>query len=163
MVEMAPCLRSDNQGCHRRHIPVVCAIIAVALFSGCGKAPPPIVEAEGIVRLDGAPLRNAEIRFFPTDDFGPEYVAKAVTDSAGRFKLMCKGQPGACAGENRVVVVEADLPAKLQGENAQLELAAYLRSLGGRPIPLQYGNLVDTPLKATVHAGQKEYAFDLTR
>jgi hypothetical protein len=141
---------------------VVAALVILA--SGCAKAPPPlIVEVEGVVRLDGKPLNKAEVRFIPVIDLGPEYVATGVTDGAGRFKLTCKGQAGACACENHVLVVEANIPAHLQGEDAQVELAKYFRSLGGRPIPPKYGNLAESPLRATVKADQKEYGFELTR
>ena len=93
------------------------AAVVVALLAGCGKAPPPpIVEVEGVVRLDGRPLNRAQVRFLPLIDYGPEYVASGVTDEAGRFKLTCNGQPGACAGENRVLVTEADIPRPLQGK-----------------------------------------------
>jgi len=143
---------------------VLAGAALAALLSGCGKAPPPpIVEAGGVVRLDGKPLRRAEVRFVPLIDHGAEYVATAVTDDAGRFRLTCKGQPGACAGENRVVVMEAELPARLKGEEAQAELARYLRALGGRPLPQRYANLAESPLTANVTAEQKEYNMDLKR
>jgi hypothetical protein len=140
-----------------------CAVV-VASLGGCGKAPPPpLVEAEGVVRLHGQPLKRVQVRFIPLIDYGPEYIATGVTDEAGRFKLICKGRPGACAGENRVLVMEADLPDALKGENAQLELARYFRSLGGRPLPEKYGDLTQSPLVVDVKADQKEYQFDLTR
>src|SRR5262249_51519427 len=97
------------------------------------------------------------------DDFGAEYVATAVTDDAGRFQLMCKGQPGACLGENRVVVNEGPLPDRLRSESAQAELARYRESLGGRPLPWQYLSLADTPLKVTVSAERKQYDLQLSR
>jgi hypothetical protein len=140
------------------------AAALLTLAAGCGKAPRPVlVEAGGTVRLDGKPLKNAEVRFIPPEGWGPEYVASGVTDGAGRFQLTCKGQPGACAGENRVLVLEAEIPGRLLGEDAQVELAKYFRSLGGRPIPPRYGNLAESPLKADVKAGQKEYRFELTQ
>ena len=136
----------------------------LTLLAGCGKAPPPpIVEVEGVVRLAGKPLNRAEVRFIPLIDHGPEYIAVGVTDDAGRFKLTCKGQPGACACENLVLVTEAELPGRLKGEDAQLELARYLRSLGGRPIPEKYGDLTKSPLSANVTADQLQYDFELTR
>ena len=145
-------------------VAVAAAAALATLAAGCAKAPRPVlVEAEGTVRLDGKPLNRAEVRFIPLIDFGPEYVATGVTDEAGRFKLTCKGQPGACAGENRVLVLEAEVPARLLGEDAQVELAKYFRSLGGRPIPPRYGNLAESPLKANVKADQKEHQFNLTR
>jgi hypothetical protein len=138
--------------------------VLCALCAGCsGNPPPAILPAAGIVRIDGKPLNKAAVRFVPVGDVAPEYIASGVTDEAGRFTLTCKGQPGACAGENRVLVMEADLPANLQSEKAQLELAKYFRSLGGRPIPPRYTNLVDTPLTATVSEGRGDHALDLTR
>jgi hypothetical protein len=137
----------------------------VCFLSGCsGKAPPPpIVEAGGTVLLDGKPLYKAQVRFFPLIDYGAEYVATGVTDKAGRFTLTCKGQPGACAGKNLVLVMEAELPARVRGEERQAELAEYLQSLGGRPLPPAYANLASSPLSAEVKAGQKQYNFELKR
>jgi hypothetical protein len=139
--------------------------VAAALFAGCkGKpTPPPIVEAKGVVRVGGKPLNKAQVRFVPTVDYGSEYMATGVTDDAGRFTLTCKGVPGACSGENHVVVTEADIPARLQSETAQAELARYLQTLKGRPIPPQFTNLANSPLTVTVQAGQTEYNLDLQR
>jgi hypothetical protein len=138
--------------------------VMAALAAGCAKAPPPLIaDVEGVVLLNGKPLNKAEIRFIPPIGYGPEYVATGVTDAKGRFKLSCMGQAGACAGENLVLVVESDIPPALLGENAQVELAKYFQSLGGRPIPPRYGNLTESPLTANVTADQKEYIFELTR
>jgi hypothetical protein len=143
---------------------LMAAVAGVALSAGCGKAPPPpIVEAGGVVRLDGKPLNRVQVRFIPLIDYGPDYVATGVTDETGRFQLTCKGQPGACAGECRVLVTEADIPRHLQGEGAQLELAQYFRSLGGRPVPEKYGDLTRSDLTVTVTPDRKDYDFDLTR
>jgi hypothetical protein len=141
----------------------VCAV-AAALVAGCGGKPaPPIVEVEGVVRVDGKPLNKAQVRFVPAVDYGPEYLATGVTDDAGRFALTCKGVPGACSGENRVVVTEADIPLRYQSEAAQAELARYLKTLNGRPIPPRFTNLANSPLTVTVEAGRKDYRLELTR
>jgi hypothetical protein len=139
-------------------------VVVAALVVGCGKAPPPqIVEVEGVVRLDGKPLKRAEVRFIPAADRGPEYLGVGVTDDAGRFRLTCNGRPGACVGENRVLVMESELPAALKSEDAQAELARYFQKLGGRPLPQRYANLAESPLTVSVTAGQKDYSFDLNR
>jgi hypothetical protein len=141
-------------------------MVAAGLLGGCGKdLPPPIVQAEGTILLDGKPLNKAEVRFIPVDEVGAEYIAKGVTDEQGRFKLMCKGQPGACAGENYVIVKEADIPPRLRSESAQKELDEYLnKTLGNRPIPAKYSNVANSPLRATLSTDSKtHYFFELKR
>jgi hypothetical protein len=114
--------------------------------------------------MDGQPLRKARVVFVPTTDYGPEYTAAGETDDAGRFTLTCRGKPGAPACECKVLVQETEPPEELQGASAKARrgLLEYTQQLGGRPIPARYGNAVDTPLAATVAAGKKDYAFDLT-
>jgi hypothetical protein len=138
-------------------------MLCALLSSGCGKSPPAIVPAQGIVLVEGVPLPSVKVRFIPKIDNGGEYIAQGVTDKTGRFTLTCKGQPGACAGENLVTVCEADIPSHLKSENAQAELAAYMRSLAGRPLPEQYTNLADNPLTVTVTSDQEEYKLNLER
>jgi hypothetical protein len=137
---------------------------ATAALGGCRKAPPPpIVEVEGIVRLDGKPLNKVHVRFLPSIIHGEKYIASGVTDESGRFRLTCKGQPGACVGENLVLISEAEIPEQLRGRNARDAQVKYFESLGGRPLPQQFGNLCETTLKVEVTAEQKEYPFDLVR
>jgi len=136
-----------------------CVVVA-GLLGGCAKDPPPaIVPAEGTILLDGKPLNKAEVRFIPVDEVGSEYIAKGVTDEHGRFTLTCKGQPGACAGENYVVVRETDIPPKLRSENAQAELRDYLNKLGNRPIPIKYSNVAVSPLRVTLTTDSKAHHF----
>jgi hypothetical protein len=142
----------------------VCALL-LALAAGCGKAAPPIVPVEGVVRLDGKPLNKARILFLPQSEAGRDHIASGLTDETGRYQLTCNGQPGACAGEHRVLVLESDAPQELLGESpaAQAKLVGYYRSLGNRPIPGKYGSVVQSPLRATVTTDQTAYDFDLSR
>jgi hypothetical protein len=140
------------------------ATAVATLLVGCGgTAPPQIVEVEGVIRLEGKPLKNVAVRFVLFADSAMQYMATGVTDKEGRFKLTCNGQPGACVGQTRVLVSEGDIPRRLQLEDAQAELARYFKELGGRPIPARYGDLVSSPLIADVKADQREYTFDLKR
>jgi hypothetical protein len=139
------------------------ALVASSLAGGCGQAPPQIVEAGGVVLLDGAPLPKARVRFVPRNDYGPTYLAVAVTDDKGRFTLTCHGQSGACVGENLVSVGEAEVPEELTLTSAREKLQAYLKALKNRPIPAKYGNLAQSPLTMTVKAEQKEYVVELRR
>jgi hypothetical protein len=145
-------------------VPGAALAILVGLLCGCREAPPPIVPAEGVVLLNGKPLAKVEVRFFPKTDYGAEYIAKGVTDEQGHFTLTCKGESGACACENHVVIDEAELPAQLKGEKAQAELNEYFAKLGGiNRLPPKYRNLSDSPLVANVNKEQKSYKFELKR
>lgn len=142
---------------------VGCAVV-VALLAGCGKAPPPpIVPVEGVVRIGGKPLPNAQVRFVPQIDHGSEYVAIGVTDKDGKFQLTCNGQPGACACENIVLVAEADIPDRLLSESAQGELKKYKDGLANRPIPMKYSNLAETPLRVTPSGDKPACELELAR
>lgn len=142
----------------------LCGLV-VLLGSGCGKSPPPIVPVQGQLLVGGKPLPMAEIRFYPMIDFGGEYIAVGQTDAEGRFTLLCNGQPGACACENRVTVTEGSVPDDMRGASlaAQAKQAEYQKSLKNRPIPSQYANLAQSPLAITVTAEQSEYTIELQR
>jgi hypothetical protein len=149
-----------------RRIWTVHCLVGTVFAIGCGgKTPPPIVAAEGTIQIQNKPVKNAEVRFIPADEFGPEYIGKGVTDENGRFTLSTNGMPGACACDCYVVVLEAEIPARLRGESPQVqaELERYLQLLGNRPLPKKYGNIAETPLRVTVTAERKDYVFDLTR
>jgi hypothetical protein len=141
----------------------VVALLLAGPLSGCStrEPPPPIVPAEGIVFIDGEPLKQVEVRFIPLIDHGAQFIATGMTDNTGRFKLMCNGQQGACEGENLVLIAEV-VPSRLQSENAQEELARYFRELGPRPPP-KYANVAESPLSAIVTPAQSQYIFHLNR
>jgi hypothetical protein len=146
-----------------RALLLTAGVLAVVLAPGCGRKPPPIVEVEGRVTLYGKPLPKAEVRFYPVTSFGGEYIAVGETDDEGRYKLTCMGKPGACACENRVTVTEGPLPAELRGFSGEAQAAAsrFRAGLKNRPIPPQYANLAQSPLKVQVSADKKEYNLDL--
>jgi hypothetical protein len=137
--------------------------VFIALASGCGKAPPTIIPAAGVIRLDGRALKKVVVRFIPKTDHGPKYIAVGLTDESGHYTLTCNGRPGACAGENCVLVTEAELPQLSKDERGHPQTADYFESLGGRPLPQKYTRLVDSPLTADVQAGRTDYDFELTR
>lgn len=133
----------------------------------CGKPkPPPIVEVQGRITINGTALPSARIRFMPTfPGFGAEVIAEGVSDADGRFTLTCSGSSGACIGTHRVVVEEGPLPPGTSGESgeSQMKMTRYLQGLSNRPIPPQYGNLAQSPLTVEVKAGQTAYDLTLTR
>jgi hypothetical protein len=143
--------------------------LGIALcLSGCARVPPPVVEAEGTVLLDGKPLPLAQVEFIPElRGFGADFNSFAVTDEQGHFRLTCtdRDQAGAVAATHHVLVTEPPTPAEFrsQDERAQAKYARYLAGLKNRPIPPEYGTLSRTPLVVEVKAGQKNYDLQLSR
>lgn len=148
---------------------IVIPILLLSLPAGCGKSlppPPPIVEVEGVVLLDGKPLKKVEVRFVPVVECGPEYVARATTNNKGEFRLLCNnGEPGACECDNHVLILEAPMPSGIRGnsQEARERQRKYTASLEDRPLPTRYSNLADTPLVVNVQAGKKSYVIELKR
>ena len=149
----------------RRPVLGIVGLIAAILVAGCSKPPPQIVEVEGIVLLDGVPVNHAQVRFVPSaiPADALEYSGVGVTEKDGTFKLQCKGEPGACVGENQVLVTEAEFPRNLMGESKQVALAKYIQSLGNRPLPGKYTNFTNNPLVVNVEPGKKSYKIELKR
>lgn len=142
--------------------------MATALLTvGCSRrTPPPVVEAGGVVRLNGSPLPNASVRFIPMfEGFGAEVIAEAVSDAEGKYSLVCLGKNGACVGKHSVIIEEGPLPKEALGESARAQMAMtkYLQSLPNRPIPTEYGNLVQTPLTVDVVPDSTNYDLNLQR
>jgi hypothetical protein len=147
---------------------VAAALGLLALtLSGCTKAPPPVVEAEGTVLLDGKPLPLAHVEFVPElHNFGAEMNSTGETDDAGHFHLTCmfKQQPGAVVAKHHVIVMEPPTPAEFrsQDEATQARYAQYIAKLKNRPIPDKYATLSKTPLVVEVKAGQTSYDLQLS-
>lgn len=143
------------------------AIVLVAFVAtGCVASPPPIVPVEGVVLLNDQPLPNAQVQFVPmARGLSAEYIASGTTDVNGRFTLSCKGQPGACACENRVIVIEASPPDQARGQSAEAQTAMsrFYNGLKNRPIPAEYETVAKTPLAIIVAADKGEYRLELKR
>jgi hypothetical protein len=135
-------------------------------LAGCSNEPklPDLTEVEGVVLMNGQPLPFANVKFNPTKGgLPPNSIGIAVTDEAGKFKLMTAGKPGAVPGDHVVTVSEGPPPEDVRGEAGQEKLAKYQASLKNRPIPPKYGDLNKSDLRVAVKADQKEYKIELTR
>ena len=142
--------------------------LSVLMISGCGKAPPEIVPVSGIVTINGKPLANAEVKFMPMEeDLDGNFVASGVSDKNGAFTLHLQGksEPGCCACECKVLVVEGQIPGDTRGqdERSLMVAANYKKSLKNRPIPEKYHRLGTSPLSFTVSAENKEFEVKLVR
>ena len=115
----------------RHGLKLVAAALVISLFAGCGgRDLPELAEVEGTVKLDGQPLPNVLVSFYPQDGGRP---GTGVTDEQGHYELTyIDGEEGTKPGTNRVEVtmiwpdgeptpgVEDKVPAAYQGMKSTL-------------------------------------------
>jgi hypothetical protein len=125
------------------------------------------VAVQGIVRLDGQPLKSAAVQFVP-EDSGRD--ATAMTDENGRFVLSTfEPRDGAVPGEYKVVVTPV-APAQAAGpamsvDEAMAAAAAEAARGSAKPVhpgfPEKYTRVDQTPLRQSVPA-PGDVEIDLT-
>jgi hypothetical protein len=129
-------------------------LIALLCTLGCG-AKSGTVSVQGVVRLDGQPLKRASVQFVP-EDAGRD--ATAMTDSEGRFTLSTfEPRDGALPGKYKVVIVPlpaAQDPAKtMTPDEAMAAETARGQAKPAYPgFPEKYTRPDQTPLRQTVPA-----------
>lgn len=77
-------------------------LLMILCSIGCGEKRPPLAPVSGVVTLDGEPLPDAAIEFYPEAGGRP---GRAVTNSEGKYELLFDaGVKGAQVGMNKVSI-----------------------------------------------------------
>ncbi|OWK39719.1 hypothetical protein [Fimbriiglobus ruber] len=144
-------------------------LVAAAACGGCGRAPE-FAPVEGTVTQGGRPLTKVEVTFYADGDTrGP--MTTGWTDDQGRYRVRTEsGIEGAVVGRYRVCVHDrsqfpsrpaAAIPAATPEalKKASPGLVKQLAPADGKKpavsprIPVAYGRITETPLRAEVVAG----------
>lgn len=132
----------------------VFALLVLVALSGCGTKK--MVPVKGLVKLDGAPLAGATIRFIGTDG-GTSRPMTGISKSDGTFQMTTfASNDGVPPGEYRVIVTktEGKPDPKLEEASSEGVPAHYKRRFEEKPmppgLPAIYGDPAKTPLKCTV-------------
>ncbi len=126
------------------------SMLLLAVVAGCGPAGPTLGRVEGTVTLDGKPLAEARVCFYPE---GGGRTAEAVTDAQGHYVLSYTGHgTGALAGPNKVSISTYQEPVSQDDGTTQ----------GGVPekVPAKYNK--QSTLIRDVQPGQQTIDFALT-
>lgn len=120
-------------------------IVALAL-TGCGRSDlPELATVTGKVTLDGSPLADAEVGFFPVKAGRPSF---GKTNEKGEYSLQyLEGHQGATVGENTVQIRRAQSGEGVDPKKAPSELSE------------QYND--QTTLTKTVASGNNTADFEL--
>jgi hypothetical protein len=79
---------------------ILCSLLIVAAFSGCGRGGPAKAVVIGEVHYNGAPLPNGEIRFVPTEGTTGPVSGGTIADG----KYSAEGKGGVPLGKHRVEI-----------------------------------------------------------
>lgn len=132
-------------------------IVASGVLAGCGgERPPEKVEVEGTVTMNGEPIENLRVEFWPEND-GP--ASAGVTDAQGRFVLEAidRTGKGAVKGVHKVLVRDTTIVTKFVGRQEDVDVTD-----GKKPrIGLQYYNPMRTPLEVTITGPTKDVKLEI--
>ncbi len=143
---------------------------SILLLAGCGKSNQgpafELTPVAGKVSLDGKPLADADIGFYPQGSAPAGYHGSgAKTDSEGRYELKTTSKSGAVPGAYKVTVSRfvgaAGAPVNLEEgmDVEQLKLQGQYKE----SLPERYSTLEKTELTVTVENGKVDgYDFPLT-
>jgi hypothetical protein len=135
--------------------------LLVLVVAGCGK--PPMQEVQGTLTLNGKPIGNCKVGFFPdTEKFDTNRhgFGFGVTNDKGEFKIQHpQGEQGIWAGKYKVTLVAwIDQSGKSLGiDTKPSEVSGGVRNL----FPDIYEAPSTTPERAVVKRGENTFNFDI--
>jgi hypothetical protein len=123
------------------------------LAAGCGSDQPTVVPVDGVVRIDGQPLRTGTVRFIPAAGRS----ARGQIQSDGSFRLgTYREADGAQVGMSRVAITAFEVPAGNVNPDVDRPRSKSL-------IPLRYNSTANSGLTFEVKpSGTNHAEFDLT-
>jgi hypothetical protein len=122
----------------------------MTIAAGCNRNGLDLVDVEGVVKFDGAPLAGAGVVFVPSQGL----PAMDITDENGEFTLVTANQPGALVGEYQVAVSKIKTTEIPQPYGFPEYKTEYL-------IPRKYSQATTSGLTATVEDDGEYFEFDL--
>jgi hypothetical protein len=132
------------------------SLLVAFVASGCNSGPQ-LAEVEGTVKVNGQPVDNIQVEFWPTSS-GPKSIG--VTDAQGRYTLTTDtNRKGAVVGSHKVVLKDVGIMGDKflgrAGEDVDMTKGKKSR------IPTNFNDVSKTPIEKTVKAGEKNQ-IDIT-
>ncbi|MFM7317303.1 MAG: carboxypeptidase regulatory-like domain-containing protein [bacterium] len=139
-------------------------LIPALMLSGCSEDGPALFPVEGVVKLDGKPLANAELTFAP-DPSNPEPTAgSAMTSDDGTYKARYQARFGLAVGNYKVAIRKVEItdgakvPEAIKGDPTQMEMMGAFK----QKLPDKYAALDKTSFMVEVKTeGNKAFDFEL--
>ncbi|MDR1385305.1 MAG: carboxypeptidase-like regulatory domain-containing protein [Planctomycetaceae bacterium] len=137
------------------HLPIFLSFLYLLVFSGCKQSIfVPTEMVEGSVTLDGVPVSDAEVTFYPIQ-FDVGVSAMGRTDTNGIYRLSSmKGEPkkGTVSGDYNITVSKY-ITKEIEKPYFDPTQDAVIKFESKEMIPLAYTDVETSPLTATVRKG----------
>jgi hypothetical protein len=142
-------------------------LLTICFILGCGPDGPEMGKVEGTVTLDGVPVTEGTVQFWPTTG----RPARGSIGADGTYQLSTfKEHDGAYVGQHAVTIKSTQLAnpgPQLESQQAEIE---HFRQRNIKPIraarvvwvvPRSYSQRETSPLTATVESGANEINFEI--
>jgi hypothetical protein len=150
-------IRATNKENMLRNPTILVLALFVCAAFGCGR--PPMHEVAGVVTLDGKPISNCKVGFFPdVRVFNPDRhgYGFGLSYNEGKFAIVHpQGEVGIWAGKYKVTLV-----AWVTKDGKEIEPEAKPSEIPGGVLnlfPDEYESPGTTPLTVNVKAGEKNF------
>ena len=142
--------------------------LAQVVCLGCSQHNHPPATVEGTLRLDGKPLDNCLVAFFPESSQGSKGThATGLTDRQGLFRLRRSHQhEGAALGWHRVTVQDLSVSTGVHRRDhgpvdAETKPAQAPPPVRRSRVPEKYVSLTETPLRQEIKPGHQVIDLDI--
>ncbi len=145
------------------HIAIAALLVAGAACLGCrGSRLAGLVDAEGVVTLNGSPVEGATVIFAPKTFGEKSASATAVTDATGKFKLTTSAPGDGAYPGDYMISVSKDRTEGIMSFEESKRRAADPDGAGKEPVPEQsvvhelpvkYGDINSSGLAVTIPEG----------
>lgn len=135
------------------------ALAQVVCLGSCQHDPPAMVE--GTLRLNGKPLDNCLVTFFPESSPGTKFTqATGLTDQQGLFRLRSNQHEGAALGWHRVTVQDMSVSTGVHRRDngpvdAETNPTQPPPPLRHSRVAERYVSLTATPLRQEIKPGHQ--------
>lgn len=144
---------------------LICLAVAAAGCSEQGSGVD-LTPVAGTVMLDGKPLGDARLAFYPTGTAVPGYSGSVgETNSEGKYEISAGSQPGAVPGEYKVTIsrVVASSGAVVNLEEGMDMEQLLMQGEAEESLPEKYSSYEKTELNVSIEKGKADgYDFQLT-
>ncbi len=128
-------------------------LLTAGCMGGVDPKAPKLEPVTGVVRLNGEPLKNADIMFLPT---ASNLEASGRSDDEGKYELHVRTKNGAVAGTYKVTISK-----RVREDGSEFPEDRSNMGVGKESLPVKYVDRNSTDLTAEVIEGANEIDFDL--